>query len=161
MYDIELIKCHQTSVTKCRDSPAAVDTLDSLLNHFSKFTKLKRAGAWLARFTKIAKAKLIKTQDCFRVESVLNATELKCAEFDIIKLVQQICFASEMALLKKIDSPENMSNSSCALKGSRIRKLSPILMQSIFRVGGRLQRSSLSECSRHPIILPSAYASRR
>ena len=40
--DIELIKCHQTSVTKCWDSPAAVGTLDSLLKkHFSKFTKLK------------------------------------------------------------------------------------------------------------------------
>ena len=101
--DIELIKCHLTSVTKCRDSSAAVNTLDSLLNHFSKFTKLKRAVAWLARLTKIAKAKLTKTQDCLRVESVLNATELKCAELDIIKLFQQICFASEMALFKKIE----------------------------------------------------------
>ena len=155
--DIELIKCHQTSVTKCRDSPAAVNTLDSLLNHFSKLTKLKRAVAWLARFTKIVKAKLIKTQDGLRVDSMLNATELKLAELDIIKLVQQICFASEMALLKKIDSPENMSNSSCALKGSRLRKLSPVLMQGILRVGGRLHRSSLPECSRHPIILPSAH----
>ena len=155
--DIKLIKCHQTSVTKCRDSSAAEVTIDSLLSHFSNFTKLKRAVAWLARFTKLAKAKLTKTQDCLRVDLVLNATELKCSELDIIKLVQQICFALEMALLKKIDSPKNTSNSSCALKGSHIRKLSPILMQGILRVGGRLQRSSLPECSRHPKILPSAH----
>ena len=131
--------------------------LDSLLNHFSKFTKLKHAVAWLTRFTNIAKAKLTKTHNCLRVESVLNAMELKCAKLDIIKLVQQICFASEMVLLKKIDSPENVSNSSCTLKGFCKCKLLLILMQGIIRLDGLWQRSSLPECSRHPIILPSAH----
>ena len=38
-----------------------------------------------------------------------------------------------------------------------LKMLSPILAQSILRVGGRLQRSELPEETKHPIILPARH----
>jgi len=154
--DVELRSCHLTSVADHGTLPTKEYPLNLLLNHFSNFTKLKRAVAWFVRLTKIAKAKSTKNLENLEVGPVLCAAELENAELDIIRLVQLSCFPLELALLKDT-SLSDQSTFGTNLKISRLRKLSPVLSQGLIRVGGRLQRSSLPEFSKHPIILPSAH----
>ena len=43
------------------------------------------------------------------------------------------------------------------MRDSSLRKLSPVVVDGVLRLGGRLQRSPLPPESRHPIILPSKH----
>ena len=72
----------------------------------------------------------------------LSVEELKEAEGEIIKWVQKETFPSAMK------SPTNW-------RSTAFKKLSPVLVQGILRVDGRLSKSQLKYEQKHPIILPS------
>ena len=133
--------------------------LDRLLNS-SSFSGLKRKVAWLLRYRQYLLAKsqpnvLVST----RFHS-LTVSELEVAAREIIKLVQRQSFPEEVSKLARSVSsnscqPDSLNTKSCSVsKHSCLRKLCPIFVQGLIRVGGRLQRSPFSLDVKHPIILP-------
>lgn len=153
----------KVSVTVNAMQGSEVDATTRLMNHFSSWTHLKRAVAWILRFKNLLvslsqktrqlnlskqqhlssehKAEVIKALAC---SSLLTVEELAKAEFEIIKFCQRRRFSDERISLQTDTSVR---------KNSSIYKLSPVLEDGILRVGGRLSRAAMPEESRHPIIL--------
>ena len=50
---------------------------------------------------------------------------------------------------------KGLVGNACNLRSSSLKGLCPIKVGGVLRVGGRLQRSPLSDEAKHPIILPS------
>ena len=71
--------------------------------------------------------------------------ELVCAEAAIIIAIQKEFSSSELALLQ---SGKQVS------KGP-LRKLNPIFISEILRVGGHIRNTTVDEDAKHPIVLPS------
>ena len=80
----------------------------------------------------------------------LSVEEISCAEDAIIKAVQLENFPKEMDFF-------------CAAKGSMavlesssspLKKLSPVCVSGVLRVGGRLRRARIEYVAQHPTILP-------
>ena len=76
---------------------------------------------------------------------MLTLQELEIGEQEIIKFNQKIAFAEEIAALKKGKSVK---------KSSALVRLDPIMVQGLLRVGGQLRIATLSEDSKHQIIIP-------
>ena len=82
----------------------------------------------------------------------LSVEEFRASTLAIVKLVQIKYFHKELNSLKNND---RFFVSGAKNIHSPLRKLCPIQVNGILRVGGRLQNSSLSDSAKHPIILPS------
>ncbi|MBM6549259.1 hypothetical protein, partial [Streptococcus dysgalactiae] len=127
------------------------ESLLSKCDRFGDWTKLIRAVSWWTRF----KIQLMMMTGS-RPHNSLNVgpllpSELKQAERDVILMLQLHMYPSEMnGLLNK-----NAHGRKTFLMHSSIRKLNPILIDGLMRVGGRLDNSNLPFESRHPVILPS------
>ena len=122
-------------------------------HHFSCWTKLLRAFAWLARF----KRKLLIMNGC-RPQETLNLgpllpRELERAECDVLRLLQARYFPAEIDKLSEHLTASKRDN----LKLSPLRRLNPIFVNGLLRVGGRLGNSSLDFEAKHPIILPHSH----
>jgi len=117
---------------------------NSLLNQYSRWTKLLRVTAFIRRFihnTRIAKN---QRQNCSR----LSVLEIREAKRTWIRMAQEEEFQCELKSLR-----QNTSLS----KRSKLITLSPFLDEGIIRVGGRLQHSHLPNNQRHPAILPKGH----
>ena len=92
----------------------------------------------------------------------VNVQELKHAELQIIKMVQNEVFPEEIQLLKNLNVQAQVINRGTAKDGDRamkrsspLYKLDPFLDEDgVLRVGGRIKHSSLPYDVRHPVILP-------
>ncbi|XP_071490097.1 uncharacterized protein [Diadema antillarum] len=113
--------------------------MQDLFSRYSSWNKLKRAMACLLRYKKwlLAKAKGEGNGD---MKSSLSAEELIEAERDIIKIMQKGVFGDYL------DGKE--------LKSSAVKKLNPIVVDGIVRIGGRLGNAPLDYDEKHPVILP-------
>ena len=127
----------------------AETSLDKLLEHYSEWTKLVRAVAWLNRFTQYYRTMKGKG-DTLRI-GCLTVSELQNSEGWIIKYVQKRVFSEEYTAL-------TTNSHGFDWRINRLRKLSPELRQGLIVVGGRLQLANRSEESKHPIILPKEHA---
>jgi hypothetical protein len=77
------------------------------------------------------------------------------ATVKIVKHVQQQCFQDKIRVLEMTAADgQGSSKVDLIMKKSKLRKLSPILVDGVLRVGGRLERSSMSFDVKHPMILP-------
>ena len=83
---------------------------------------------------------------------ILTMVDLEGATTDIIKLVQEGNFSSELRLLKDNDNFAT-NYMSKELRRSPLRKLCPIKVKSVLRVGGRLQHSSLPFERKYLVLL--------
>lgn len=71
--------------------------------------------------------------------------DLEKAEKAVISFVQKQHFPEEILSL----------NSGIAIKkSSHLRKLDPVMIDGVLRVGGRLSRAALPKEAKHPAILP-------
>ena len=128
------------------------DNLDDLLRHYLSWLKLQRSVAWLLRFKQYLQSK-VGRQTTIAAESHLTIGELDCATKEIIKVVQREPFSKELAILKReaqqppcasqADAKVRQMNSSGRRLNdngyvSPLRKLSPVLIDGIVCVGGRL-----------------------
>ena len=88
----------------------------------------------------------------------LKVYELEAAEKEILKKVQESCFQEELLFLQGA-TPGSASSSKkmTVKKSSHIYKLDPVLSSGLIRVGGRLQRSPISESAKHQVILPKQH----
>lgn len=115
----------------------SITQTDEILRRYSCIQKLRRIVAYCLRF-----------RTNYRTTGLLSIEELQNANNRIIKLLQAVTFASDIADLKA----GNLSNT------SKLQPLSPFLdEQGILRVGGRLQNSTLPFEQRHPILLPRGH----
>ncbi|KAJ8024879.1 hypothetical protein HOLleu_34915 [Holothuria leucospilota] len=96
--------------------------------------------AWLLRYKKFLMT--LRKHEGSTTKDDLSVEELKEAEMETVEWVQRESFPTA----KK-------SPSKC--KVTAFRKLSPVLVQGVLRVGGRLSRSQLNYDQKHPVILPS------
>ena len=137
----EEFKCKQRHVFAAVTNTftlTAEDSLDKRFSRFSSWYKLKKAVAHILRL----RCKLLHHDF---ISGTLTATELVRAETAIIIAIQKEFFSPEIALLQ---SGKQVS------KGP-LRKLNPIFISGILRVGGRIQNSTVDEDAKHPVILPS------
>ncbi|XP_076036951.1 uncharacterized protein LOC143022567 [Oratosquilla oratoria] len=116
----------------------SVDVMSRLVCHYSSWFKLLRACSYLILFVRQLQRKGVSIIE-------LNVQLMEVAEERVIKFVQNCYFAKEIVCLSKND-PINLSSS--------IRKLKPMLLNGILRVGGRLINLELPLDMKHPVILP-------
>ena len=125
-----------------------------LLLHFSSWTRLKRAVAWIMKLKEKLRLKIKENAQCGDQTPVkqvkktnylpLTVDDLLLAEEAIVRFVQKKHYSSELAALK----------SGGVKKSSQLYKLDPIAIDDVLRVGGRLSRSALPVETKHPAILP-------
>ena len=151
--DPELLKVHQVNCTNTFDTASDKVTLYRLLTHYSSWSRLRRAVAYLLRLKQflLTKSKNGITKNMFSSQ-YLSVEEFRASTLAIVKLVQIKYFHKELNSLKNND---RFFVSGAKNIHSPLRKLCPIQVNGVLRVGGRLQNSSLSDSAKHPIILPS------
>ena len=118
------------------------DNVDKLLKSFSSWFRLKKAVAWVRRFTKWLKQG--KPQTGFK--GAITQAEMYEAEGVIIGYVQGKSYGDEIKALKQGNKVP---------KSSLILKLEPFLdKKGHLRCGGRLRLAPVSEEVKHPVIIP-------
>ena len=130
--------------------------INNLVIHYSCLWKLKRAVAYIVRIAKFALQP--KPQRCIGLlQGRLLFSEINEAEKLIFRVVQLTAFPKLVHHLENHDSFESalkgktvLSNECCELK-----KLHPMKVDGIIKVGGRLGNSLLPDEVKHPILLPN------
>ena len=137
--EFKILKSRTSAVTTV--SAAELPSIEQRFSRFSSWFRLKKSVAWLLRL-----------RDTLRLKSVpkgaLTVEELAKAENVIIKLTQQRYFHDEITVLSS-------SKSTARRCRDAMRKLNPVLIEGVLRVGGRLCRSPENFDIKHPVILPS------
>jgi len=131
-----------------------------LITYYSSWSKLVRAIAWMKRFQlfllkKLAKKTLLDPESGFlSVEELQQATMyvIRYVQDDVLKAVKaKLTYFEEYPCLSRVRS----NFGKCC--PSSLRKVRPIMVQGVLRVGGHLQHSRLSVDQRHPAILPARH----
>ena len=120
-------------------SESVTHPLDALIAHYSDWTKLKRAVAWLMRLRRIL---------CHEnnARDLMSVGEVNAAEILILQHVQSSSYEAEMT---KLQSGQSVG------KSSSLKDLSPLLDQNgLLCVGGRLRHANLQDSQKHPYIIP-------
>lgn len=113
---------------------------DELGRDISTFDRLVRVLSWTLRFVAGCRG---NTPRCLTM--FLSLSELRASRQLLLQHSQQVFFPSEFTVLSRGDPLP---------KGNSLSSLSPYMdHQGTLRVGGRLQKSSLTHASIHPIIL--------
>jgi len=84
----------------------------------------------------------------YLASSTLQLAELQRAIQEIVRLVQRQHFLEEYLCLKEGKQPKRYS---------KLANLSPILIDDIIRVGGRIRRAPIAFEAAHPVILPKSH----
>ena len=111
--------------------------------HYSSWQKLVRHIAYIKLLTRNWKN---KKDNCESIPLVLTREILDEARETILIVVQKETFTSEYQCLK--------SNSPLKIR-SKLLQLSPILVNNLIKVGGRLRHSNLPQYHKHQTILPA------
>ena len=118
--------------------------LDSLIERFSSWDKLRRVVARILRCKQIFKKFIFP--NFIPPSGYLSVQEVEGAEVFIIEFLQKKHFAAEM---------ENLSAGKVLKKTSPLRNLDPFMEDGVVRVGGRLSAASLPYGSKHQLIVPN------
>ena len=139
-----------------------------IISRYSSWNRLRRLVAFILRAVRTFKGKLrsiSRTElnvsgnsakaDRSHVDSatgsciLLSVPETNEAERTIVRVVQQESFSQELEWTS--------SSGKISVKGSSIFKLKPFVKEGVLRVGGRLNRTDLSDDAKHQIILPARH----
>ncbi|XP_076036814.1 uncharacterized protein LOC143022477 [Oratosquilla oratoria] len=119
---------YPTSIVQMCQSGVTQHPIDTLIEHYSSLYRLKKAVGWWLRLIQFLKKKIPQN-------SPLEIHELKHAENLIVKHVQGRAYFHET---------KNIEAGKTVLKSSSIYKLSPILIDGLLVVGGRLKHAALN-----------------
>ena len=124
----------------CAVTTDSKNLLEEMFKRYSCWFRLKKAVAWLIRFSKwLRKGKP-------KLTTGLTVDELQDAEKGIVRYVQRRNYPNEFAAL---ESGKEVS------RKSSIFKLEPFKDDDgMLRVQGRLQSAPISDAARQPLILP-------
>jgi hypothetical protein len=134
-------------------APESKNAVDKLIEHFSDWTRLRRAVAWLLRFKKV----LRKSDERKCRQDDLTLDEILEAEKALIHYVQHLVFSKEISALTKTTEgtpTKSESRKKVVGKASSVGNLDPEYTDGLLRVGGRLRNALISEETKHPLILP-------
>ena len=113
--------------------------IDTIVNYFSSWYKVKRITAW---FLKCIDARIHKR----KVITKLSPADLQYAELIIVKFIQNRWYEMEINYLK---------GGKAVQKSSTLLKLMPMLNKDgVLVVGGRIKHANIDQLHMHPIILP-------
>ena len=128
------------------DDPEA--PVQRLIKHYSTWTRLTRAVAWIRRVVQVLKRRIqnAETTNSQNEKAELELKDLREAELCIVRQIQRSNFSQEL---------EDLEAGRQVRFSSRIARLSPFLDNGCLRVGGRLENSALSWAAKHPLILPA------
>ncbi|GBN43942.1 hypothetical protein AVEN_268195-1 [Araneus ventricosus] len=133
------VKTSCESVLICNSSN---DFIIDILNLSNSFTKLCRIVSYIFRFIYNLK------NPTERKNGKLNISEIKEASNFMVKQVQLSAFSEEIKGLSK----------GFDIKQSKIKNLAPFLDEdNILRVGGRSQKTRLTQDEKHPKLLPAKH----
>lgn len=118
--------------------------IDLLLQRYSSWSYLLRVMSWVLRFVKRARKEVPEHV----TSSMLKLVELQQASQEIVRLVQHQHFHEEYMCLKEGRQVK------CH---SKLANLSPILIDDIIRVGGRIHRAPIAFEAAHPMVLPKSH----
>jgi len=130
--DVEVKSCHTVKDEKKKSFVIL------LSERCSSWRKLMRVVSWIQKAAVKFKRSdldnpLVTVEDCGKAENF------------ILKEVQHHYMGEELDLLTK---------SQCVKKKSKLYRLDPFTQNGLIHVGGRLRRSGLPYCSKHPIVVP-------
>ena len=135
-------------------------------NYFSQWPRLKRVVAWILRLipnSEQATAPTRTKRNTLSKPRPITVEEMEKAEKVILKIVQQVHFASEITTLESLkqerfkDARSKLKKKKVELKrSSTLCKLDPIIDEDgLVRVGGRLGNTEeFAKEFKHPVILP-------
>ncbi|KAJ8034140.1 hypothetical protein HOLleu_20859 [Holothuria leucospilota] len=125
--------------------------IDELFERYSSWDDLKRGVAWLLRVKDFLRDR-VRCKEASMKREPIAVEEYRRAEQEIAKYVQRQNFASIIVELQQESSKLKGRSSKGRL--ASIRKLKPMLVEGLLRVGGRLVKAPISYDARHPILLP-------
>ena len=121
------------------------DMLEALESRISSWFKMNKVVSIVLRYKKLLK----KIRNRESQGEMINNSLLKEAEIEIINLLQPRKFAAEIKCLTPRDSDESRLK-----RNSKIFQLDLFLDEDgVFRVGGRLCKSYLSDDCKYPVLL--------
>ncbi len=137
-----------------------VKPLDTFTQHYSSWYRLLKGIAWLMRFILFVRRQHttiradndsgdagVRSDATGAGAQLLTVDELENAQIKLISYIQRQCFPEEIACRTK-------PHPTPVKKSSRPSKLSPFMgKEGLLRVGGRIDRASISFDSRHPVII--------
>ena len=138
------------------------DCLHRLFRRYSNFKNLQRTVMWLLRFIEFLK---MKTNPHYATpnQQSITVAEMIRAERAIVRVAQSQVFGDIIPVLRnhkgfhdtvKLITEQQLRDNPSVRK---LQTLNPYLVDGIIRVGGRLERSTLSLEEKHPIILPNQH----
>ena len=138
MQDPEVIKEKEAHVLEVTSGTFLQHPLNLLIDHYSSFYRLCKAVSWLLRFKMFLKEKTL-------IKGFVRRDEMVIAERHVVSFVQEGSFPVEIQQLK--------NNESVKLS-SPLSKLTPMMLDGMMVVGGRLKHSPIPQRSKFPVILP-------
>ncbi|KAM4561412.1 uncharacterized protein V3H82_015431 [Fundulus diaphanus] len=151
--EVKRVQSHATHVQNLKDP------LDQLMLYYSSWVNLKRAVAWYLKLKDLLKElnanknrepSLSSKERMDRFKKDYKTSKLICedltkAETEIMKYAQRKGFQEDLKMLKEQERVK---------KSSTLRKLNPVLLEGLIRVGGRLSRAALPDDCKKQVILP-------
>ena len=155
--------------------PESSDIMKRIFEHFSDWTKVKKAVAWLRLAMSGMKNAVqhrnklqgmdqtdqqhnIGANDKIVADIQEKVTSLKVtnimmqqAERAIIYYIQRQYFSDEIKILEE---NQQKSTKKTVKKSSPLYRLDPFLQDGLLRVGGRISRAHLPFEAKHPVLLP-------
>ncbi|CAH8556867.1 unnamed protein product [Schistosoma mattheei] len=122
--------------------------MSPILSYYAEWLKLARAVAWLRRFIEFLM--VLRSPSC---EGSVHLGGLKVKELDIAK-------SKSLLMVQKEVYGEILSgfrNNGKLVSQNDLKSLSPIMLNELLCVGGRLNYSDFPDAFNHPIILPSRH----
>ncbi|XP_064644727.1 uncharacterized protein LOC135498401 [Lineus longissimus] len=130
------------------------------LKAYSTWEKARRSIAIIIRYRDNLRR---KAQGKAVMVGPLKVEDLRKAELEICKAVQQENFSKDIAVLRKLkvektEKDDQAKGRKLQIKGtSAIYRLGPFLDEDgVLRVGGRLRRADIPSNLRHPVVLPKS-----
>ena len=140
-----IVTCNATVTSPVSVIWGKVSSLFTLTKLVAWLLKVKRILIQRVRARKQGDHADTCTDNDRTVRSKLTLGDMRDAEVEILKHVQQESFNDDIA---------NLNAGKLVSRGSKLRKLDPILHNGLLRVGGRLGNAPFASGFKHPIILP-------
>ena len=148
--DKEVKKSAKVYMTSQEDTAKTDHPMEYLIQRKSTWMGLLKSVAWLLRLKTILRHRAGHMVNTPSAGQTLKLKEVRQAEATILKFIQIQEFPEEISCLSTIQENETLRIKT----SSSLKKLSPVLVDGILRVGGRLERASLEYEEKHPAILP-------
>ncbi|XP_064619512.1 uncharacterized protein LOC135482958 [Lineus longissimus] len=137
---VNIVKSVKTSTDCYKPKKITTAGLQEVIKRCGTWVKLTRSVAWVVRFCQGLKNRKFPTSN-------LTAEELNATTLLIAQDVQSECYKEDIDCWRKRGHVKASSPLAC---------LKPMLIEGVFRVGGRLDKApSLSFEEKHPMIMPA------